>query len=286
MRALLLVLLLALPSLGWGEQGHRLVGQVAYDNLTPRARAEVDRLLAVGLPHLGRPFQSLALSCTWPDVVRGGGRLAPYNHPIWHYSSLPFLDGVPFSGQHVTGELVPAFAEQLANLDDRRRSRHQRMIALAWVGHLVGDIHQPLHATTRYSPEHPEGDRGGNLFPIQGPEYVDYRGRRVPIDALHTYWDQGAGLFLEPMTPGEVEQMARELEQANPPSSFGAGLADLDVLHWRQESYKLATEVAYPGIAQGGAPSENYAGFSQQVCRRRIASAGYRLAALINATLR
>ena len=60
MRILLLILWLALPTLAWGEQGHRVVGQIAYDGLTRQARAEVDRLLEVGLPSLGRRFPSLA----------------------------------------------------------------------------------------------------------------------------------------------------------------------------------------------------------------------------------
>lgn len=286
MRALLLVLLLSLPTLAWGEQGHRTVGQVAYDCLTPAARAEVDRLLAAGLPRVRGSFDSLAIACTWPDVVRGGGRLAPYNHPIWHYSSLPFLDGVPDTGQKASGELLTALPAQLAVLSDRRRTRHQRMIALAWVGHLVGDIHQPLHAASRCSAEHPQGDHGGNLFPILGPQYVDYRGQRVPLDELHGYWDQGAGMFLEPMSAQEVGAVAVELERMEPPDSFGPELKDLDPAHWRQESYKLAVGVAYPGIRQGTEPSPNYANFSQQVCRRRLATGGYRLAALLNAALR
>lgn len=285
-RTFMLFVLLALPCRAWGEQGHRVVGQIAYDNLTPAVRARVDRLLEVGLPTLGRRFETLAVACTWPDVVRSGGRLEPYNHPIWHYSSLPFLDGVPSSGQVAQGELVPALGQQLAILADGRRTRHERMIALAWVGHLAGDIHQPLHATSRFSPELPRGDRGGNLFPILGPEYVDHTGSRVPIDNLHTYWDQGAGQFLEPIAPEQIVLLARELEQAYPPSSFGPNLGDLRVESWRSESFKLAVGTAYPGIAPGTAPSENYRSFSQRVCRRRMAAAGYRLAAVLNAALR
>ncbi len=285
MRTLLLILMLALPTLAWGEQGHRLVGQVAYDSLSPAARAEVDRLLQAELPTLGPHFETLARACVWPDYVRSGEKLKSYNHPIWHYSSLPFLDGVPFSGQRASGELDTALPLQISILADRSRSRHERMIALAWVGHLVGDIHQPLHATTRYSPGLPEGDRGGNLFPIKGPDYTDHNGDRVPIDNLHTYWDQGAGQFLDPIPTEQMVQLAGELEKSYDAASFGPSLGDLEVVHWRQESFKLATGVAYPGIAPDSAPSENYASFSQRVCRRRIASAGYRLAAVLNAAL-
>lgn len=286
MRFLLLLLLLMLPARAWGEQGHRVVGQIAYENLTPGARAQVDRFLQAGLPTLRGPFETLAMACVWPDVVRSGGKLARYNHPIWHYSSMPFPDGVKNTGQPIQGELVPALDKQLAILGDRHRSDGERMIALAWVGHLVGDIHQPLHATSRYSPESPGGDRGGNGFPILGPEYVDHTGARVPIENLHTYWDQGAGQFLEPVTHEQIVLLARELQEAYPPSSYGPGLGDLEVVHWRQESFKLARGSAYPGIAAGAAPSENYRNFSQRVCRRRLASAGYRLAALLNAALR
>ncbi|MCE7872862.1 hypothetical protein DYH09_21110 [bacterium CPR1] len=281
-----LILGLTFPALGWGEQGHRVVGQIALDQLTPRARAQVRALLSVGLPTVRRSFNNLPIACTWPDTVRSGGPLQPYNHPIWHYSSIPFYDGMTARGARTQGELVQALSDNLTILADRNRPRKERARALAWVGHLVGDIHQPLHATTRYTPAQPRGDRGGNLFKIDGPAFVNWAGQQDRIDNLHSYWDQGCGLFLDELTPAQVEQIAREWQATNTRASYGRGLGDGSTLSWRQESYKLAVEVAYPGIRENQAPSEAYSRYTQNLCRRRIVSGGYRLAALLNEALR
>src|SRR2546429_31742 len=143
---------------------------------------------------------------------------------------------------------------------------------------LVGDTPQPLHCSSRVTPDDPplpRGDEGGNTFRLD-----DNRN-------LHGYWDRILGEAIAP-DPGEdsiayADRIADRIERAHP---LAAPAAATDVLGWAQEGLRLAQTVVYAGVTRGGAPSAAYEAEALNVSERRIALAGYRLAALLNEALK
>src|SRR5262249_42169966 len=121
----------------------------------------------------------------WADVVRNPDPPArhAYHHPAWHFRDFFWRPGpsgpvdlpnMPANPENVV-ERLEHFTTLLA---DAKHPASARAVALAWVLHLVGDIHQPLHCGSRVTARQPEGDQGGNLFRL-GPR----------TDNLHAYWD-------------------------------------------------------------------------------------------------
>ena len=104
----------------------------------------------------------------WPDDIRTQDKAQ--NKPPWHYFNLPFKpEGQPTTVQIREPEpvsILTALAENegvVKNENDGER----KAIALAWLFHLVGDIHQPLHTAQLFTVEYPQGDRGGNQICVR-----------------------------------------------------------------------------------------------------------------------
>lgn len=212
------VLFLALLLLGeasafaWGNRGHEVIAQLAYDQLTPQTRANIDVILAdkgVNAAHV----TNIISAATWPDDIkistthRGAfadeeegkifNREFPNNHD-WHFVNCPL--GVTYSLTndfsretdivHVIGRCVDVLEGNSTSMPWNHMSQKE---ALAWLVHLVGDLHQPLHVGCGYyqahgyraelitdpgSKGHYVGDRGGNLL-----HYND------SSENLHSFWD-------------------------------------------------------------------------------------------------
>ena len=154
----------ALPAWPFGEFGHQVVGALADDMLTPKAKAQVQGLLDPA----GGPA-TLASVATWADEIRV---LRPATRP-WHYITLQIGDPRPDVARADTPNVVTALDRQLAVLAKPDADRYAREEALKWVVHLVGDLHQPLHAGEDH-------DKGGNLAKVR----VNRRAY-----ALHAVWD-------------------------------------------------------------------------------------------------
>ena len=295
--ALVAVAILATPvlTLAWDAAGHRTVADIAWDNLTARARARAVALLMHGPPVANlaslRPAagsdsardRGLFLNAaTWPDLVRNPSEAwHVYNRPAWHYADFYWdvengvAHNLPGTGPDAVnaGERIEAFRAELAdpNVPDTTKA-----VDLAWLLHLVGDIHQPLHCSSRVTSREPlpQGDRGGNEFLLD-----DHH-------KLHVYWDEILEEAIAP-EPGEdslayAARMARRIETAHRP----AGAASADVMEWEHECLHLAQTVVYDSLTRGAAPSAAYRARALKVSERQMALAGQRLAALLNAALK
>jgi hypothetical protein len=148
---------------------------------------------------------------------------------------------------------------------------------LGYLVHLVGDIHQPLHAATRVTAQNPKGDAGGNGFKLAG----------VP-DNLHWYWDSAAGAFnfWSPQRPLDERDRRRLDEFARAittefPAEKNTAAQDLNPDVWARESHMLAASVVYD-LPENTVPSDAYNTKARAVTRQRLALAGYRLAAVLN----
>jgi hypothetical protein len=300
-RRILLALALLFSSqasaLAWHDTGHMLVSQIAYLRLTPAARARVDSLLVT--PPGRRPLIFLCAgyytpeTCektydpvtigVWMDDFRGDSLNDPY--APWHYVDIPFFDGVP-----ETAAAGPEAENALARINWAVNSLRPGTTGkektdaelTGFLFHLVGDVHQPLHAATRVTAAHPEGDQGGNLFKIQMPPDTH-------VSNLHAFWDAAGGAFgwaspkrpLDKAGQERIRSLAEEIMKEYPSDSMPEA-KDLDPHTWVLESNALAREVAYRNITEGAAPSQAYVDAARKLSRRRLALAGYRLAGLLN----
>jgi len=284
-------------ALAWHDTGHMIVAQVAYLRLTPAAKARVDSLLVT--PPGKRPLIFLCAGyytpetcektydpvqiAVWMDDFRGDSINDPY--APWHYIDFrPIWDGIP-ERTNVGPEPENVLSRLNWSINTLRKgtgSNKTDAETLGFLYHLVGDVHQPLHATTRYSPANPNGDAGGNGFKIQLP------GETRP-SSLHFYWDSAAGQYGEsPKRPLDAAGKARILALAEAamkeyPAESMPEWKDLDPHTWVVESNTLAREVVYKNITEGGEPSKAYTDAAQKLSRKRLALAGYRMAGVLNA---
>lgn len=266
----LILLAVAAPAFGWSKQGHQLVGSLAEADLTPAARAEVQRLLA------GEPDPTLAGVSTWADEIRAESRTTGNalgeRSSRWHYVNFPDAGcGYDAARDCPDGNcVVGAITAQQAILADRTRSDEERRNALKFVVHFVGDAHQPMHAGLA-------SDRGGNNF------QVNYRGKGAPGGQgtnLHGTWDywllQSAGL-------DNAAYMTRLLGQ--PPGIDRSFDAADPALAWTLESCALiADEAIYPSTRRRNI-TDDYLDKHRPTAERRVRQAGTRLARLINGAL-
>jgi len=266
--------------------------------------APSDACLAELLPADARPLAArrrefFLRASTWADIVRpANGDARPctrFHRSEWHHVNF-FWHGV--SG--ATGTDRPADRRDLrlatatvvtqlpllralaACTTPRCGTRPpQRAIALAWILHLVGDIHQPLHTSARVTARFDErqGDQGGNLFILDlGP----------PVLRLHGYWD---GIVDRVMPRGANEsnaayigRMAALFTQRHPRSALVADLAPGQYEAWAREGFETTKASVYPvTLKRGEIPSEQYQASAFGIAERAIARAGYRLGELLNA---
>ncbi len=258
-----------------------VIAAVADRGLTPAVRAEVARLAVIGArPDDGDPYGA----AVWADDVRPD---RPESAP-WHYITLTFRrDGAPLGVRTPEDNVVSALRRFTAVLGDRKRPDAERAEALRYVMHFVGDVHQPLHATTLEDAAHPEGDRGGNETKLRPA--ARFAGMERPPTNLHALWDFGGGLFpafprpLTPETAAEVRRQGDTLIATLPAEGFPER-RETDPMKWAEESHALGVSVGY-AVEAGSEPSEAYLAKVQAVSARRAALAGYRLADLLNRTL-
>jgi len=277
---LALVLLLAAPlALAWGPQGHRTIGAIADRLLTPAAHAQVVQVLADDRDKFGNPSGRTTLEAVsvWADEVRGSLK----DRPAWHYDDIPICGATDKARYCPDGQCNSEQLKRLtAVLGDSRASARERDEALKWIVHLLGDLHQPLHAANN-------ADLGGNRVAV-ALEGVHTRGH----DTLHKAWDHDlVQLVLDARDhqrpPRDIDPFASEA--AHLEREVGQGTPD----SWARESNNLARNVAYhyPGFACNSVPSAivvldaGYLGDAELVVRERLLLAGARLATLLNSTL-
>ena len=188
------------------------VALVAYRQLSDHQKQQIAELLKQH-PHYqqylsAQPPKGVNLdewvfirAATWPDWVRpsrpGYGdeeyknaTITHYHNGAWHYVDIPYVEDPKRS--HLDPTTLPskqepnaisAFELNFKQLQSTSTKPQDRAVALAWVEHLVGDIHQPLHATSMYSVDHLNGDKGGN------DDAVRVEGGVIN---LHAFWDDPA----------------------------------------------------------------------------------------------
>jgi len=297
-----LLLLLQFPSQGWNATGHRVIAAIAYDALTPATRARVDDLLrrhpdyqtyflrnAPTGNSAARARSAFIAASIWADQIKSDPRFydddrrdarpTPLQrgypdmgrHQYWHFVNIPFTqDGTRLrapSPPHVVTEIERLSRALTRPVGDAANP----VYALPWVLHLVGDLHNPLHAATRFTRDDPNGDRGGNAFYVQ------------PGRNLHSFWDGLAGT--DPSSDAYIDRMARRL---GPKASNNSQ----DAASWAQEGVELAKLKVYTFGRISNAQdrpirlNRAYQESAKLLAEKQLSAAGARLAGLLNRALR
>ena len=265
--------------LAWGEEGHRMVGAIAERYLTPEARAGVLALLKHDRLADGQPSgrQTLGEIAYWADEIRDTtwGRRSSR----WHYDDIPLCGDADRSRYCAKGACATAqLARHIAILANRVAPLHRRNEALKWTVHLIGDIHQPLHAANHR-------DRGGNQV-----EVSFFRKRANPPYGtlnLHAIWDVHLVRRQIRARGGEESIVMAALPKAQQ-ADWERGSID----EWIAESHQLARSVVYPALPAAfscdarieGVLTLGQAYFAKAapVIELQITKAGVRLAGVLN----
>ncbi|WP_368561604.1 S1/P1 nuclease [Pseudoxanthomonas sp. UTMC 1351] len=252
-------LLIPAPAHAWGALGHRLVARLAYDQLTPQARAQIAELLS------GEVEPTLAGIANWADDLRGNDPDLGKRTSRWHYVNIGSHDCVYEATRDCRkGDcVIEAIQRQSAVLADRSKPKAERLQALKFVVHFVGDVHQPLHASNT-------NDRGGNDF------QVNYRGQG---SNLHSVWDSG---LLKSARLSE-DAYLRHLQALPPPKEATQSLLPTAPAQWAEQSCKSVTQPGfYPARAK---LDDSYYTRHRSIAEQRLREGGAHLAQLLNATL-
>jgi len=176
---LLALAVLPLPASAWNIPGHMVSGIIAYQVLQQENPPTIEKVKAAlekhpwyanqwqarlqDVPVADRDMVLFMQAARWADDIRIQDKAQ--NRPSWHYINLPFKpDGQPASVQIREPEPVNILTAMTENerVVKKGTDPEQKAIAFAWLFHLVGDIHQPLHTAQVFTADYPQGDRGGN----------------------------------------------------------------------------------------------------------------------------
>jgi S1/P1 nuclease len=306
----LCLVLFSSTSNAWFNVGHMAVAYVAYQQLTPAKKARVAALLKknpyykqqwkalipANTPADQRDLMLFMIAATWPDQIKEKGSIYQNDgdtpptdgtawtntgygdlkqHRYWHFIDTPFTQDnttplAPIPSPNAETQIAVFRQTLTSGSKDKLKSYD-----LVWLLHLVGDVHQPLHSTTRIGAGELDGDRGGNSVKLNDPS-----------KELHFFWD---GL------PGDVSNPSDALTAA---IAYGKALAPADPVlarkadaaDWINESVNIAETSVYSGpIGAGNGPftiTPAYKDQAQKIAAERVALAGTRLANLINNELK
>jgi hypothetical protein len=277
--ALAAALLAPAAAAAWGDEGHEVVAAIAYAQLAAPVRTKVDAILATDTDPL--TAHDIEAEATWADRYRNAHR----ETASWHFVNIE-LDGPdidtacfghpaqpPLASQGPTDDCVvdkiDAFARELK---DPATTPGERLLALKFLLHFVGDLHQPLHAADHH-------DKGGNcvLVALDGSRTVN----------LHSYWDSVAVGLLGKDPGAAARSLEARISRAQRKAWQKGGAKS-----WALESYNLARNKVYtigsgPGCNQAApiALPRSYGPQARSLVALQLSRAGVRLAWLLNHAL-
>lgn len=274
LRKCLIIFLFLLPQTlqAWNGTGHMLVAEVAYKKLDPITIKNVDKLLAK-VHTVYNQVDSFTTAGPWADDIKG--------HAIkfldsWHYLDTPFsTDGTPLDQvEHNPQHVVWMISKARTVLLSKTANDVEKATALLFLIHCVGDVHQPLHSSTRVTKDYPTGDRGGNSFKLRGK----YRN-------LHSLWDSGLGTMRylkRPLSPNDKTWLSNYATTITANYPLHEQELASSVVNWSVESFTLSRDRLYVNIEANQAPTASYINENQPMAEQRLAYAGQRLGNMLN----
>jgi len=216
------------PAQAWWDYGHKTIATIAWAEVKPATRAKLRALMARS--HLLEtptcPVRTLEEASVWADCVKPLGERFSYAF-AWHFQNVDICKPFDLKGPCLYGNCVSAqITRQAKLLGDKKVPVRERVQALAFLTHFVGDLHQPLHAGDR-------ADLGGNRA---AATYGEVAGR----NNLHLIWDGYLAERAISTPPAEASGLLSQVPPADRPA-FAAG----SVEDWSRESWQVARTVTY-----------------------------------------
>lgn len=250
-------------ALAWGDLGHEVICEIALRQVSAATRAEIDKLIQTD-----PEYSSFADACTWADH--------PRKRAAEHFLNLP-RESHGLTTQDCPGAstcVVSAIRQDFALLASKATPQADKLVALKFVAHWVGDVHQPLHVSF-------EDDRGGNRIRITG---------KCPSN-LHSAWDTclihyavgdnpgtAASELLSSITPRQAQAWARASLRDWANESFA-------ITHSLATHYCLLTSTSCQPTVSALKIDDAYIAANVPVVREQLAKAGIRLAHLLDQAL-
>jgi len=208
---LLVASVFATDAYAWGDEGHKVVCQIAFDKVKPSTRTAIVKLIQAD-----GEFQSFSDACTWPDHPRK--RAGEHFVNLFRDSSA-LADDCGVSSPCV----VTAITQDFAVLSSNTATDAQKAESLKFLGHWVGDVHQPLHVSFG-------DDRGGNEIRVSGQ----------CAGNLHSTWES---CLVKEAVGGNVQDAAAALLNAITPTQVQEWARSNDPKEWANESFKITESV-------------------------------------------
>jgi S1/P1 Nuclease len=310
----IVALLLVAPAWAWNSKVHMAIAYIAYQKLSRNVRDRADEILVFnplykqwtqGVKLGQRGLVAFMYAAVWPELIQDPSRCPGYladgpndgnsppnsqeawqnigyadksMHKYWHFVHTPYTTGdiKPEDAQKPNAETqLVLFTEAISyNTADAIKSYD-----VAWIAHLIGDIHQPLHCIDRFTINHPRGDCGGNGLHFCAPPCQEN---------LHAYWDNLLG------TEDDVESAIRLGKSLAKVPPFN-GPESVDIPQWVSESFELAKRSVYvapvggdnnPSETISPRPDDAYRAAALKLATFQVIQAGNRLAELLNNNLK
>jgi hypothetical protein len=272
------------PALSWGDEGHEVVALVAQAFLDPDVRSKVNGLLATDTDSL--TGHDIASEATWADKFRDANiKGSREKTREWHFVDIeinnPDLDGACFGhppistgtaasngpAQDCVVDKIQQFSVELSN---PATDPEERIVALKFLLHFVGDLHQPLHSSD-------DNDRGGNNKRVSAQGFK--------AGNLHHFWDTEFVDQLGSDPRSIASDLIGHISKAQAQTWSQASPAD-----WAQEAFQIAKNKAYgqlpePNARGGYRLTDDYISMATQDVGVQLSKAGVRLAFILNQTL-
>lgn len=234
----------------WGQIGHRVTGEIAEQYLSAETRAKINAIY---------PDKSLAEISTHADEERSNpAEFWQKTSTPWHYVTVPEgADYVLEKHAPTRGDAYTALKSFEETLKNPNATMEEKQLALHFTVHLIGDLHQPLHAGNGT-------DRGGNDVKVEF--FWD-------DSNLHRVWDSG---MIDRQKLSYTEWTAWLSRKISPQKAEQWRNTDPKV--WIKESI-LLRDTVYP---EGDKLSWRYQYDHLPVVKQRLQQAGIRIAAYLN----
>ncbi len=260
----------------WWEYGHYTVAAIAWNEVKPQTRLAIEDLLRAerSLETPNCPLKTLEDASYWPDCIKELGPRFDYAFS-WHFQNVNICKPFDLGPACKDGNCVSRQIERnLKLLKDKKVPKRERLMALAFLTHFVGDLHMPLHAGDR-------GDRGGNDVKAA---YGVIEGRMN----LHALWDGPLAERAISTPPSGPEGIVAGWD-ANERGQRAAG----SVEDWSREAWAVSRDISYKtalGDPCGPVPARakiDNATIEALVpdVRNQIGNGGLRLARLLDEAL-
>ncbi|MEM9895924.1 MAG: S1/P1 nuclease [Bacteroidota bacterium] len=232
----------------WGTLGHRIVGLIAEQHLTKKAKKSIRKVAA---------NETLAEMSTFMDFIKSD---PSYKHMSpWHYATIPDGKSYDQAGTPKEKDVIVTIRRLISELERKEFTDENELFALRCLVHLVGDLHQPLHVGTGV-------DKGGNTVKLS---YF------WGSSNLHRVWDSG-------IIDQQQYSYTEYADWINHPTEQQLQeWSSLDVLDWANESATYRKQ-CYETMPENGKLTYSYNFDNIELVNQRLLQAGIRLANVLN----